>query len=648
MDYDNARDLDTVSGGGREAHEERGDVMDLDEELMLSESSTARSGSCSRQGSPMARKRRGRPPSTRTYAGLAKAKHLILDAEQLDEDQSRAEANAAARALAARAKTRARILSRLLSDEEDEDFQAAGSLSQIIKENVEVIKKVASTSKNLKGGYIKALKDAAEEIAKTAKVLHSRSVSEETKGLQAANARLLAEVAQLRKEVSEMRERFTAPVARPEPRIDSEDLVRTILCQVGTMVNARFEALEDRLLPERRIRPPLAADNRPEPVAQRAPVGPSPGTSGQASGSTPVSAPEKTVGKAPNKRSRTRAKTKAAEPQAQPQSLAAEQPQQSGELPWSEVVRRGARGGRKAGQTRVPANPNAQKKRAPRAPTVSEPKSAAVVVTITPEGFSNGLTYDSVIAEAKRKIRLQDIGITTGVRFRVCATGARRFEVMGSENGPQADALAQRLAQVFDGSLVRVSRPAKTVEIKVSGYDDSATVEEILAAVAEAGSCPRESLRCTGVIHDRFGVGHAWIECPVATAKKVVAAGRVTLSWVSASVKMMEPKPLRCYRCLQKGHVRAQCSSDIDRSNQCFRCGVDGHKFKECTADPHCTICAAAKRPAGHRLGGKGCSAPAPPRISRRVVASQPQPAQLAPAEVDMETEEVDNSANGS
>ncbi|XP_013161430.1 PREDICTED: uncharacterized protein LOC106113211 [Papilio xuthus] len=280
-------------------------------------------------------------------------------------------------------------------------------------------------------------------------------------------------------------------------------------------------------------------------------------------------------------------------------------------MPWSEVVRRGQRGGKKkANRGRTDAN--AERRRAPRTHTIREPRSAAVVVTITPEGTAKGLTYDSVIAEAKSKIRLQDVGITTGVRFRICATGARRFEVIGEENGPQADALAARLSQIFDGSLVRITRPAKTTEIKVSGFDDSATVEEVLIAVAGAGGCVKESLRCTGLVRDRFGVYHAWIECPVATAKRVAAAGRLVMSWASASVRLLEPRPLRWYRCLQKGHVRVQCTAEVDRSNQCFRCGVDGHKFRDCTARPHCTICAAAKRPADHRLGGKGCSAPAP------------------------------------
>ncbi|XP_013173114.1 PREDICTED: uncharacterized protein LOC106121832, partial [Papilio xuthus] len=597
--------------------------MELDEEMLLSGSS--------RGASPSTRKRKARPPNSRSYAGMGKAKHLYIEAEQSDEGQSREEAEVVAASLAAKAQARANPMLRMVSDEEEEeDFQAAGTLSKIIEDNVEVIKKVASTSKNLKGGYVRALRDAAEGIIKTTKALKNRCTTEETRGLQAANSRLQAEVEQLRKEVAEMKQCLLAQHQRPEPapRSDNEELVRTILCQVGTMVNARFEALEDRLLPEKRIRPPLASDSRPEPAGRRVPKAAGQDKRGQA--------PTKATGQVLSRP----AVDGTVEPSAVPQDAAVEPrgQQRPTEMPWSEVVRRGQRGGKKKAN-RVRTDANAERRRAPRTHTIREPKSAAVVVSITPEGIAKGLSYDSVIAEAKSKIRLQDVGITTGVRFRICATGARRFEVIGEGNGPQADALAARLTQIFDGALVRITRPAKTTEVKVSGFDDSATVEEVLIAVAGAGGCAKESLRCTGFVRDRFGVYHAWIECPVATAKRVATAGRLLMSWASATVRLLEPRPLRCYRCLQKGHVRAQCTAEVDRSNQCFRCGVDGHKFKDCTAKPHCTICAAAKKPADHRLGGRGCSAPAP-KVSRGI--RPPVPPHQPIREDSMETDNPD------
>ncbi|XP_013166405.1 PREDICTED: uncharacterized protein LOC106116893 [Papilio xuthus] len=634
-----ARDVE-VTGSGME------EEMELDTELMLSEESTSMSES-SRRASPLPRKRRGRPPTTGHYVGLAKAKLALIEAER-EEERRRAEAEVVAASRVARARAQAHRLSETVT--EDEEFQAAGSLSQIIEENVGVIKKVATTSKNLKGGYVRALKDAAEEISKMTKALQGRCSTDETKGLQADNARLRAEVAQLRKEVADMKKHLLASNERseatveirrlPEPQPprqpnDSEELVRAILCQVGNMINARFEALQDRLLPEKRLRPPLAADSRTEPVDGGTPEVPK--ASGKAKGKTPGKAPSK----APSKPAKERATTK---PQVQPQPVVGAEPEdhQPKELPWSTVVKKGLK---KKKKDRPRVFTNTERGKVTRAPSDGPPKTAAVVVTLTPEAIAKGLTYDAVIAEAKAKIRLQDVGITTGVRFRVCATGARRFEVLGAENGPQADALAERLAQVFSGDMVRISRPTKTTEIKISGLDDSSTIDEVLAAVAEAGGCPRESLKSSGVVRDRYGVGHAWVECAVPTAKRVAAAGRLTISWVSANVTLLEPRPMRCYRCLQKGHVRAQCNAEEDRSKLCFRCGVEGHKFKGCSAKPHCTICAAARKPADHKLGGRGCSAPAP-KITRGN-KTQPQPAHQAPVEVAMETEEVD-SRNGS
>ncbi|XP_013143846.1 PREDICTED: uncharacterized protein LOC106107516 [Papilio polytes] len=613
-----ACDLEKTMGSGLEVQRGEGVAsMDLDTELMLSEESASASMSeGSRRGSPIiVRKRRGRPPTSRTYAGLAKAKHLLVEDKQREEDERRAEAEVVAASIAARARARAQRLSDMVSEEEPEEFQAAGSLSKIIEENVEVIRKVASTSKNLKGGYIRALKDAAEGIIKTTKALKGRCTSEETKGLQAANARLQAEVEQLRKEVAEMRQCLQAPNARPEPpRTDNEDLVRTILCQVGTMVNARFEALEDRLLPERRIRPPLAADSRPESVGQRGSAAPrlaksgqaSGLVSGQASGQVSGKASSKASGKAPGRAPTKPSKGKTAEPQVQPQPVTAAEPaaqqQNTTELPWSTVVKKGLKKKRK---NRPRVFTNSEQRRVPRAPVVAAPKSAAVVVTLSPEAIAKGLTYDAVIAEAKAKIKLQDVGITTGVRFRVCATGARRFEVIGTDNGPQADALAEKMTQIFSPDLVRITRPIKTTEVKISGLDDSTTVEEVLAAVAEAGGCPTDTLKCSGVVRDRFGVGHAWVHCSVSTAKRVAEAGRLTMSWVSANVKLLVPRPLRCYRCLQKGHVRAQCNSEVDRSMLCFRCGVEGHKFKECSAKPHCVIWLFRTSPEDHQRNAR-------------------------------------------
>ncbi|KPI96028.1 hypothetical protein RR46_06762 [Papilio xuthus] len=57
-----------------------------------------------------------------------------------------------------------------------------------------------------------------------------------------------------------------APASRPphspNEALSVEEICRAVMVQVGGMMNARLASLEDRLLPERNLRPPLAADKK--------------------------------------------------------------------------------------------------------------------------------------------------------------------------------------------------------------------------------------------------------------------------------------------------------------------------------------------------------------------------------------------------
>lgn len=194
--------------------------------------------------------------------------------------------------------------------------------------------------------------------------------------------------------------------------------------------------------------------------------------------------------------------------------------------------------------------------------------------------------------------------------MRVTRTGARMFVVPGSTSGPIADALAEKLRASLDTEVVRISRPTKSVDMRIVGLDDSVTVEEVVAAVARTGNCPIESVKSGAIRPGPAGLGTAIITCPVAAANKIMEARRILVGWVSAQVKLLDPRPLRCYRCLTGKHVGAKCTAGVDRSDSCFRCGQPGHKAALCTAPPHCLVCAAAGRSADHRAGGRACTAP--------------------------------------
>lgn len=190
------------------------------------------------------------------------------------------------------------------------------------------------------------------------------------------------------------------------------------------------------------------------------------------------------------------------------------------------------------------------------------------------------------------------------------------LEVPGVDSGPMADALANRLQELWPVEDVKVSRPTKLGYIRVWGLDDSTSIEEVVEAVARVGRCPREALKPGKARGDP-----TWsvvVGCPVAAAKTVAREGRFLVGWTSARAKLLPPRPRQCFRCLEIGHVREHCTAAVDRSGQCYRCGEEGHKAGTCEARPHCTICASSGKPAGHRVSSLACQAETKGRPSQR------------------------------
>lgn len=300
---------------------------------------------------------------------------------------------------------------------------------------------------------------------------------------------------------------------------------------------------------------------------------------------------------------------------------------------WNKVVSSGAKG--KAAtksdaqlEPKVKARPKSGRRK------LRPPRSAAVVLTLQPEAEAKGVTYAKVLAEAKDKVNLTDLGITN-LRFRRAVTGARVLELPGATSGEKADKLAKELAEKL-GDGVRVSRPTKCAELRLSNLDDSVTPGEVVAAVARVGGCAEDQVKTGEIRPDHTGLGSLWVRCPVTAAKKVAEGGRFLVGWSSAQVKLLESRPMRCFRCLESGHVIAQCQSQVDRSELCYRCGQPGHKSAQCTAAPHCVLCKATGKSADHVLGSKLCSAPRPRRFKSasdgfRASSQRSQPASTSP-----------------
>ncbi|XP_033359912.1 uncharacterized protein LOC117238809 [Bombus vosnesenskii] len=136
-------------------------------------------------------------------------------------------------------------------------------------------------------------------------------------------------------------------------------------------------------------------------------------------------------------------------------------------------------------------------------------------------------------------------------------TGAIIIRVPGDRDRGKASLLATCLAKVLDPTAVRVAALTRTARLRVIGIDILVKKEELQQSGGEVGA----------IGASRGGLGSGWIEYPVAGARKLAQTGKVALGWSTARVIAIPKRPVKCYKCLELGHVRATCVSTVDRGH---------------------------------------------------------------------------------
>ncbi|XP_026331798.1 uncharacterized protein LOC113239145 [Hyposmocoma kahamanoa] len=641
-----------------------------DEESTLSEG-RSRSGSAGQEGSSRATKRaapqsgeplepevapkintarRGRPRVPgKTYPGAAVAGRGRSSSAEWNALQKEADATFYKEALRGPGQVG-----------EAEPEGAAGfvreSLAQEARDGLAAILAETAKSSNLKGTVVKTIKEAVRKVEGAVDFLHrgetateaARRMSEDNRRTRGQLAALGAEVKALRGAYSSAMAKAKAQVAPPPcsfaemhagVREAIDDLRRDIFTSMKNMVDARLCDIERRL-PAETLRPSLGG-KRGTPVPEAALTA---AASAAASRMPPaVAASEPTPGPSLARDAPAGPRPKKAKKAAKPKAPAAPSvaapaipvvpgmaaPVATTGTPWSQVLGRKAKKAAKAAATSQAAR--APTKAAPKTATkpraLATPKSSAVVITLRPDAVKEkGATYRGILEAATAAIDLGSLGIPT-VRMRNTQTGARMIEVPGATSAKKADALASKIIELV-GGLAMVSRPSKTADLRVAGLDETATPEKVRDAVAAKGQCPPSEVSVGAVRHDPNGRGSALVRCPVRAAQLVVAAGRLQMGWTSAGVQVLEPRPMRCYKCMGIGHTRALCPSPMDRSALCLRCGQEGHQAASCSAAPKCAVCTSARRPAEHIMRGLSCAPP--PSRGKVMGATSPPPNQTS------------------
>jgi len=191
-------------------------------------------------------------------------------------------------------------------------------------------------------------------------------------------------------------------------------------------------------------------------------------------------------------------------------------------------------------------------------------------------------------------------------------TGALIWEVYGQANREKADALAEKLQEVYrDRDNVRVSRPMKSVKIRITGLDDSVTSKNAEEELAKKCERPPSDFKVGDVKRMTSRLGSCWVRCPVDADKMLMAAQRITVEWSSCKMALLPAHGLQCYKYLEAGNVQSKCTSPVDRSGCCYRCGAVDHKAKECcSVRLDCPACGTLCWLSSHCIVGPGCTAP--------------------------------------
>ncbi|XP_012227645.1 uncharacterized protein [Linepithema humile] len=198
------------------------------------------------------------------------------------------------------------------------------------------------------------------------------------------------------------------------------------------------------------------------------------------------------------------------------------------------------------------------------------------------------------------------------IKLKAGQTGAFIFEILGPNSQKRANRLAQKMCSLFaDRPEIRINRPQKMGEIRIRDLVPSATAESVAQAVAEKGRCSPTEVKVGDIKPSPTprDLPTAWAKCPLRAANKVAQEGHIAINGLfRARVEFLEVRPLQCFKCLEKGHIRAKCSNTtVDRSDLCYRCGEAGHEARVCTAQAKCAVCLDAGRPASHRMGRLAC-----------------------------------------
>lgn len=152
-----------------------------------------------------------------------------------------------------------------------------------------------------------------------------------------------------------------------------------------------------------------------------------------------------------------------------------------------------------------------------------------------------------------------------------------------------------------------IKRPVKQGEVRIYGFDESVTTLEIKKAIMDLTGCNNEEVKIGEITVARNNIYTVRVRCPLGAAIKLDKEERIKLGWTMARMYLLKARLLRCYRCLETGHVASNCKGLFDRSKVCYKCSQYGHLAAKCNAEYFCVICSGNNLTCNHSIGNRSC-----------------------------------------
>lgn len=120
----------------------------------------------------------------------------------------------------------------------------------------------------------------------------------------------------------------------------------------------------------------------------------------------------------------------------------------------------------------------------------------------------------------------------------------------GKDSVRNVDALTEQHCAIFNDELVfNMSRLLKKIQFMIRDINYPVTLSEVTVSYIILCRCDVDSVR-TGEINHRSHrtMGSCFVECHVAVARRVTAASRILICWVSVRIETLVTRLIHYYR----------------------------------------------------------------------------------------------------